>query len=60
MALFLYVPSKKGKTFFGDDEPASHLDCIVYSDHSVSVLQRWGTHAWAPHDVGTSQTSLVV
>lgn len=47
----LYVPSTKGKTFFRDDEPACLLNSIVYSDHSVSVLQRWGTHAWVPCDV---------
>lgn len=46
MVPFFYVAPRKGKTFCGDDEPARHVNSIMYSDHSVSVLQRWGTHAW--------------
>lgn len=51
MVLFFYVPPMKGKTFCGDDEPACPLNSIMYSDHSVSVLQRWGAHGWVPRGV---------
>lgn len=50
MILFFYVPSMKDKTFCRDNEPACRLNNIMYSDHSVSVLQRWGAHTWVPYD----------
>lgn len=61
MFLFLYVPSMKDKTFCRDNEPVCHMNNIMYSDHSVSVLQRWGTHVWviADYMMLSSQTSLV-
>lgn len=51
MVLFFHVLSTKGKTSYRDNEPACHLNSIMSSDHSLSVLQRWGTHTWVPHDV---------
>lgn len=46
MVLFFHVPSTKDKTYYKDIGLACNLNSMMCSDHSLSMLERWGTHRW--------------